>query len=229
MMKFTMKGGDATVKAIYYLIIILCLSIIGYVAGTVDSHANPCMQIVMGGTTGTAAPPAACETQTTPNTMETSDGTYELAGSANGNKYVASRVIADATTGTVCRICPSLNKVQSPTMDFSVKLYSNTCTTCDRSDDEPNAVLDDYGSMNAANIAGTFGDCFSLGSVALAEGTVFHVVIINNSAANPTNYFRWVRDNTCTSEQFSISSDGSTWSVNGSGKCGTVKLYTVAP
>jgi hypothetical protein len=195
-------------------------------------YANPCMQIVMGGSSDTAAPPAACETQTTPNDMETSASSYLQIGNSSATKYVSSKIVADATTGTVCRLCLSMNKVQTPpdTMDFSVQLWANKCTTCDRSDDVPDKdnILDIYGSMRAIDIAGTFGDCFSLGSVTFNDDDIFHVVIIADEI-NATNYFRWVLDSTCTNKDMKRSADGTTWAVYYNTVCGMVKLYTEAP
>ena len=186
-------------------------------------YANPCMQMLMGGTTGTAAPPAACTTQTTPSDMETSAFEYTWVGQDSSTKYIASKFVADADTGTVCRICLSLNKINSPTMDFSVQIWGDTGGRPNPAD-----VKDDYGSMNAANIAGTFGDCFSLGSVALIDGTTYHIVIVADTY-NATNYFRWIRDSSCTTEVIARSADGSTWYDVKTDQCGMAKLYEVTP
>jgi hypothetical protein len=200
------------------LLIILCSLFIA-----LPLYANPCMQVVMGGSTDEAAPPAACETQTTPNDMETSAYDYTYVAQASSLKYVASKFVADATTGTVCRICLSLNKIQSPTMDFSVQIWGDTGGRPNPAD-----VKSIYGSMNAANIVGTFGDCFSLGNATLVNGTTYHVVIVA-STYNATDYFRWVRDSTCTTEVIARSANGTTWYDIVTDKCSLIKLYTVAP
>jgi len=195
-------------RIIYLLLFLLFCS---------TSHAGVC---VLGGS-GTSETVTACETQTTPNDMETSASEYFWIASASTNKYASSKFVADATTGTVCRICLSLNKVQSPTMNFSVQIWSD-------SGGHPNAMLSNYGSMNAANIAGTFGDCFSLGSAALANGTTYHVVIVAD-AYSATDYFRWVKDSTCTTKSMQIDADGTSFTETVTTQCGMVKLYTVAP
>lgn len=229
------KGGDATVKAkrrtilsvSHLIVFLLSLSFFGSFLGTGDSQANPCMQMLMGGSTGTAEPQAACTTQTTPNDMETNAYSYFWIGESSGNKYLATKFTADATTGTVCKVCPRYNKVGSPTMDFSVKIYSNKCSKCDRSDDAPDASLGTYGTMNAANIAGSFGDCFDDASVELTNETIYWVVTVA-ATTDSNNYFRWIGDATCTTEQISRSTDGSTWTTSDITKCGMVKLYKVA-
>lgn len=166
----------------------------------------------------------ACTTQTTPNDMETTNSTSTNVASAAGVKWIATKFIGDATSGTVCKICPDLSKVSSPTMTIAIKLFSNTCSTCDRTDDKPNAQLADYGSMSAASIAGSFGDCFT-GTYAVANNT-YYWVVIQASATSETNYVNWTEDATCATEDVSRSGDdGSSWSQTSSSKCLMMKLY----
>lgn len=167
----------------------------------------------------TRAHNSICQTQTTPNDMETSAGQYFMVAGATNNKYASSKFVADSSTGTVCKICLNLNKVGSPTMNFDVQIWSD-------SEGSPSSVVagGDFSGMNAADIVGTFEDCFTGGSATLVNGTPYHVVIIAD-AANSSNYFRWVKDSTCATESMQIDSDGTSFTETETTMCGMVKLY----
>jgi hypothetical protein len=160
-----------------------------------------------------------CVTQSTPNDMETSSSTYFNIGENSVNKYGSTKFVADATTGTICKICLDLNKVGSPTMNFDVQIWAD-------SGGVPSSMVSngDFTGMNAANIAGSFADCFTGGSAVLTNGTTYHVVIIAD-AVNGDNYFRIVKDSNCTTESMAIDADGASFTEIETNKCGMVKLY----
>jgi hypothetical protein len=167
----------------------------------------------------TRAHNSICQTQTTPNDMETSDYTYSNIGADSSAKYLSTAFVATADTGTICQVCARLNKVGSPTMDFDVQIWSD-------SDGLPSTMLSggDFGTMNAADIVGDFTDCFTEGSVALTNGTKYHVVFIA-ATVDASNYFRLVEDATCTTESIAADSDGASFATIDTAKCGMVRLY----
>jgi hypothetical protein len=167
----------------------------------------------------TRAHNSICQTQTTPNDMETSSGTYTPIGNDATTKYVSSAFTADAGTGKICKICIMYKKSGSPTMDFVVQVWSDNGGTPPL----PSALLAKFGGMNAADIAGDFTDCFT-GSVALTNGTIYHIVTIADTT-DASNYFRYVEDDTCATESQAVDSDGGSFASIDTAKCAMVKLY----
>lgn len=157
-----------------------------------------------------------CTTQTTPNDMETSNSNNNTVGNTNALKYVASKITGDATSGTVCKVCLFLAKQGSPTMTLNLKIYAD-------SGGNPTGSGTDFGSINAADIAGSFGDCFT-GSLAVGNGTAYHLVLIA-SAIDTDNYVKWGQDATCTTERTARSADGSSWTEMDTDRCLMAKLY----
>lgn len=213
------------------LLLIICLfptllygvGEVGSVGGKADSAIASVMGVA-GGSIGTLCGKTYNDgdctyTQTTPNDMETSDSTYSNIGSVASTKYLSTAFVATADTGTICQVCAQLNKVGSPTMDFDVQIWSD-------SDGLPSTMLSggDFGTMNAADIVGDFTDCFTEGSVALTNGTKYHVVFIA-ATVDASNYFRLVEDKTCTTESIAVDSDGASFLTIDTAKCGMVKLY----
>lgn len=162
---------------------------------------------------------SSCTTQTTPNDMETNAYTYTEIALTSTLKYVASKFVADASTGTVCKVCLRLNKIGSPTMNFSVAIWGDTSGRPNPSD-----VKASYGSMNAGSINESDWNCFSSGSASLSNGTAYHIVI-TASATDESNYFRWIKDATCATEVIARSSDGSTWYDLDTSNCDMARLY----
>lgn len=180
----------------------------------VFAETNP---YIAGSSYGSA--PSCSNTQTTPNDMETSNGTYSNIGAGASTTYLSTAFVATADTGTICQICIRLNKVGSPTMDFDVQIWGD-------SGGLPSTMVSggDFTGMNAANIVGDFTDCFTGGSAALSNGVTYHVVIIA-AATDASNYFRMVEDATCTTESIAVDSDGTSFGIIDSANCGMVKLY----
>lgn len=180
------------------------------------AHAKGVMMI--GGSPEAPVVPS-CDTETTPDDMKTNSWTFFWVGEASNNRHVASRFVADANTGTVCKVCLLLKKKDNPTMNFSVQIWGDT-------DGRPNSadVKADYGTMNAADIQGSMNDCFDGGSAALVNGTAYHIVMVMAST-DTSNYVHWYRDANCTTEVVARSSNGSTWADITTTECGAASLY----
>jgi hypothetical protein len=217
------KGGDATVKAIYYLIIICCLNlIIGSFMGTGDSQANPCMQMVMGGTTGTTEPPSTCTTQAPPTDMGPHVDYSEICTNTAQNDWFYSKFVATADTGTVCKICLdfSSSSTGSPTYNITAHLYSAGATY-------PDAAIGTYSTENLTgrlSNAGYTTICFDGDTTELTNGTSYFIVL-NCSDMDLTNRLRVSRDDTCTTEHIGISADGSSWTSTSTARCATATLW----
>lgn len=224
-----MKAKRRTILSVSHLIVfLLSLSFFGSFLGTGDSQANPCMQMVMGGTTGTAEPPAACTTQISPTDMETWDGTYFWAGQATTLVYTSTKFVAGKTT-TVCKICLTLESSTgtSPTYNATVAIYNDT-------DGEPNeeSIVD---TSEVKNMTGVLtGDnqeiCWTDISAAITNTNSYHVVL-HTSTYDATNIMRWAKDSSCATEVTYRSTDGAEWTstVGDPAKCAMVKLYEATP
>lgn len=212
------KGGDATVKAIYYLIIICCLNlIIGSFMGTGDSQANPCMQMVMGGTT------AACTTQAGPTDMGPYVDYATICNNSATNDWYYSRFVAEGND-TICKICVDLSSstTSSPTYNVTAYLYSDDSLN-------PDAVLEN-GTYSTESLTGKLSNsgyttiCFDGGSAVLINETAYHIVL-KCSGVDLTNQLRLSRDDTCTTEKVGYSGDGSSWTTASTGRCATATLW----
>ena len=191
-----------------------CLAVFLLAASLADAKTT---MILCGGPKGEVSP---CTTQTTPSDMETSNGTFTYIGQATAQRYVGTKITADATTGTICKICANFTKVGSPVMNFSVQIWGDTVGSPNSAD-----VKGNFGSMNAANIVGSFGDCFSGASFTPAEGTVFWVMFITD-AVDGSHYIRITQDDECATEHIVYDDTGSgPWADSSTARCGMVKLY----
>jgi len=203
------------------LLIILCSLFIA-----LPLYANPCMQMLMGGTTGTAVPPAACDTQVPPTDMETFDGTRFNVGSAATLQHISSAFVARKTT-TICKICLTLESSTgtSPTYNATVAIYNDT-------GGEPNeaSIVDTSESKNMTGVL--TGDnqeiCWTDISAAITNTSTYHVVL-HTDAYDATNIMRWAKDSSCETELVYRSSDGAAWTLLDTDQCAMVKLYEATP
>ena len=156
-----------------------------------------------------------CETETTPSDMKTSASAYQVVANNSTTKYISSAFVGDATSGTVCKVCVTLTKILSPTMTFTVAIWSD-------SGDKPSSELNNFGGMSSADITGEH--CFTTGSVVIANGTKYHVVIAS-SATNADNYFRWTKDSSAVTTLTNRSADGASWTALETDRCYMTKLY----
>jgi len=186
-------------------------------------YANPCMQMVMGGTTGTAEPPAACETQASPTDMETYASYFAEIHTASGVKYYSSKFVAGGND-PYCKICLYLSSSTgtSPTYNQTLYIYGDT-------GGEPNEA-DIKNTFETRNMTGVLTGSFqwicwtSPSPFTLTNGTTYHVVSMA-STYDGTNIQRWGKDATCASEAMYRSKDGAEWFSTETGRCGMMKLY----
>ena len=160
-----------------------------------------------------------CETETTPSDMKTSASAYQVVANASSVKYVSSAFVGDATSGTVCKVCVTLTKILSPTMTFTVAIWSDDGSG---PPSKPLAELNNFGGMSSADITGEH--CFTTGSVAIANATKYHVVIAS-SATDASNYFRWTKDSSAVTTLTNRSADGASWTALETDRCYMTKLY----
>lgn len=186
-------------------------------------YANPCMQLVMGGTTETAAPPAACETQANPTDMETYAYYFSEIHSASGLKYVSSKFVAGGNDD-ICKICIYISSSTgtSPTYNQTLYIYGDISG-------EPNET-DIKATFETKNMTGILTGSYQwicwnkVSGSALSNGTTYHIVS-KSSTYDGTNIQKWGRDSTCASEAQFRSSDGATWASLDTSTCGMAKLY----
>ena len=200
------------------LLIMLCSLFIA-----LPLYANPCMQMLMGGTTTAAEPPAACTTQASPTDMETYAGYYSEIHTTSAVKYVSSMFVAGGNDA-ICKICLSLYSSTGTSPTYSQTLY---------------IYGDDEGKPNGADVKDTFETrdmtgvltgsyawvCWTSASpFTMTKGTTYHVVTMS-SGYDATNVQKWGRDATCASEAQARSADGSSWTSIETARCGMMQLY----
>lgn len=187
-------------------------------------YANPCMQIVMGGTTGTAEPPASCVTQAEPTDMGPYYDASTICTNAGTNDWYFSEFVATANSETVCKICMDFasSTSSSPTYNLTAHLYSLTGTV-------PDAAIGTYSTVNLTGLlsnAGYTKICFDGDTTALTNGTSYFIVL-QCSGVDSTNQLKVSRDNDCTTKQIGQSATGEagSWSTTSTARCATATLW----
>lgn len=216
-----MDGGDTT--GMIKLLIILCSLFIAF-----PLYANPCMQMLMGGTTGTAAPPAACVTQAAPTDRATFVD-YSSICTNTAQDWFYSEFEA-GENATVCKFCVSLasSTSTSPSYNLTGHIYSKGATY-------PNEALEN-GTYSTVNLTGLLSNsgytdiCFTGGSASVTSGTRYFIVL-NCSDIDLTNQLRVGRDSDCLDadsnqvEHIGTSTDGSTWGATSTARCALQTLW----
>lgn len=159
-------------------------------------------------------------------------GGEQITFNASSNTWMGTGFVADATY-TVCSITLILAEVgdlSGSSDTLTACIYTNSCSTCDRTDDEPGTLV---GSCSNAVNMSTVDDggvateySFPNVSASVTSSNIYWVVPYA-SGINITNYPSWLSDNTLVVEPESIwkSADGSTWSLHNGTRSGSFKLY----
>lgn len=185
-------------------------------------YANPCMQMVMGGSTTAAEPPAACVTQAAPTDMGPYVDYSTICTNAGTDDWYYSKFVATADSGTICKICVDLasSTSTSPSYNVTAYLYSAGATY-------PDAAIGTYSTESLAGRLSNSGYttvCFDGDTTELVNTTSYFIVLAC-SGVDLTNQLRVSRDDTCTTEHIGRSADGSTWTTLSTGRCATATLW----
>jgi hypothetical protein len=188
-------------KKIPLILVCLCL-----IASPVFAF-GPAIQAVV----GASSTPAGCTTGAESCAASTTSSYGCLQSSAQ--VYLASKFVAEATE-TVCSAVLRMKRSTDtdPTHSYNVYIYSNSCTTCDRSDDNVGSVVG-TGSTNsityAANLTTTEADVTFTGiSASITSGEVYWVVLKGTGTVDSTNYGLWGCSTGCTTKDFRRDADG---------------------
>jgi hypothetical protein len=190
-------------------------------------YANPCMQLVMGGSTGTAAPPAACETQASPTDMVTYGSMAYWVGSASGTRYVSTAFTAGETT-PICGMClyTKSSTGTSPTYSVTAYLYDNNTTP---TPDQPDSVIAN-GTFETKNMTGVLTSdwqwiCwyYSGTKPTITDTNIYHAVFYT-SGYDGTNIMYAGKDTTCATEITHRAAIDLSWIPVDTDKCMMLKL-----
>lgn len=208
-------GARNTSIMIKVLFVIISLFVVG--------NAYPwCMTTLTGGNAAGEAPADACDTQTTPNDMETYATDSQNVCEASGNKFVSSAFIAGESVD-ICQICVYLKSSSgnSPTYTMTAYLYD---------DDEgvPGSLVAD-GTFTGRNMTGMLTGsfqwiCFSGASPAVTATNTYHIVLGCN-AVDGTNIAYWGADARCATSQWYRGATAPPTTSYETETCGMAKLY----
>ena len=169
----------------------------------------------------------ACETNSDA-CSEASVGSNPMA-SDGGNYYWATKFQASEST-TICAAILYLEKVGAadPTHSYVVSVRLNTCSTCDRSDDNVGAITGTastntltWNDLTAAETAETFTGM----SASITSGEFYWISIATTGTADASNYGQWHKTESCTVEDVHKDGDGAgTWGSESSGSSSRFQL-----
>lgn len=153
-----------------------------------------------------------CANTITEDPCDSSDGGYDMWKASNidwsAQKFQASE------SYTLCKTDVVLRKVGTPNFNFYIQIFSNSCSTCDRSDDTPGSIIG--GTESDAISSSTFTESFATylfinSSFALTSGDWYWVVVMSkDSYGDNDNYVVWAYDIDVVGEN-EYSGDGSSW------------------
>jgi len=171
--------------------------------------------------------PPACETNSDA-CSEASVGSNPMA-SDGGNYYWATKFQASEST-TICAAILYLEKVGAadPTHSYVVSVRLNTCSTCDRSDDNVGAITGTastntltWNDLTAAETAETFTGM----SASITSGEFYWISIATTGTADASNYGQWHKTESCTVEDVHKDGDGAgTWGSESGGSSSRFQL-----
>jgi hypothetical protein len=145
---------------------------------------------------------AACttEAQTCTSTANVFDATVGKTAAWKGSTFVAD------FTGTICSIKLSMKKVESPTFNINVYIYTDVS-------DAPNELVGTGSNAVAASTLGAgYGWIEFTGMSAAVTATNEYWIVVKTSATDETNHVAFNTDINCKDTYgIKYSSDGSSW------------------
>jgi hypothetical protein len=137
----------------------------------------------------------------------------EVASDAT-TKYIGTKFLA-TDTYNVCRVVVPIQKNNTNAQDTLIRfsVYTNSCSICDRSDDEPGTQLALSDSSWRVSLAlSPRTDRFDFpGIKPLITSGNFYWVVAYSIGDNAENYWQWQNTDSGVTEDVKKSSDGTTW------------------
>lgn len=172
----------------------------------------------------------SCDTEVFSETAVESN-TYPISNNST-SAYIASMFLSTATK-TVCGADVYLQEngdLSGSSITMTVAIYSNSCSTCDRTDDSPGSIVtadsesdslawssvDDGGVTTAYSFTGM--------SAEITSSTLYWIVFEASNYDN-TNYPLASGSNAAVTEEIMDSSDGSSWDLSSATRSVRFVLY----
>jgi hypothetical protein len=146
--------------------------------------------------------------------QNTSGEALTVIASDSTTKYIGTKFLATGTFNA-CKLVVPIQKNNTNAQDTLIRfsVYTNFCSICDRSDDEPGvqlALSDSGWRVSLALSPGT--DRFDFpGIKPLITSGNFYWVVAYSIGDNAENYWQWQNTDTGVTEDVKKSSDGVTW------------------